>query len=116
MMDDEVSGKERVAQILGFLEAAFAAEGGTIGARLKFDYGADGCVFIDGTSAPPKVHTRNEAADCTVVLSPDDHWRMLNMELDQTQAFRQGKLKISGDPIVPLRLGPVVARYHGRRA
>ncbi|MGK2741257.1 SCP2 sterol-binding domain-containing protein [Tepidicaulis sp. LMO-SS28] len=109
-MQETISDKEIVADITALLKAAFHPED-DLGARLKFDYGAAGVVMIDGTKQPNEIHNRNEPADCTVALGAHDHWRMLKLELDQAHAFRQGRMRISGDPIVPLRLGPIVTRH-----
>ncbi len=40
-----------------------------LNATLKFDCGADGCVYIDGTSVPNTVSNENKDADCTVAIS-----------------------------------------------
>lgn len=109
-MQETIIDKEIVADITELLKAAFHPED-NLGARLKFDYGPAGVVMIDGTKRPNEIHNRDEAADCTVALDAHDHWRMLKLELDQAHAFRQGRMRISGDPIVPLRLGPIIVRY-----
>ena len=96
-----------VADITNLLQSLLTPDL-SLGAKLKFDYGAAGIVFIDGTKAPNQVHNRDEAADCTVTIAPVVHQKMLLRELDQRTAFTQGKMKISGDIAVAVRLGPLV--------
>lgn len=102
-----------VAEITEFLRASM--EGETLGARLKFDYGPLGVVVIDGSRSPNAIHNLDEPADCTVKLDPYLHLRMLHMEVDQTTAFRQGKMRISGDVSVAVRLGPIVLKKVGQQ-
>lgn len=109
------SGKEGikvsplVQEITAFLQAHIH-EDDNLGRRLKFDYGDAGVVYIDGSQRPNVVHNRPEPADCTVYLAPDVHWRMLHLELDQSEAFRRGQMRISGDVGAALRLRPILQK------
>lgn len=96
-----------VAEIASLLGNALARDV-SLGAKLKFVYPNAGIVMIDGTKKPNEVHSRDEAADCTVLIDPLLHLKMLRMEVDQGLAFRQGKMRISGDVGVAVRLGPLV--------
>jgi hypothetical protein len=98
-----------VAEIAALLSAALTGEV-SLGAKLKFVYPDAGLVMIDGTKTPNEVHRRDEAADCTVQIDPVLHLKMLRMEADQGLAFRQGKMRISGDVSVAVRLGPLVLK------
>src|SRR5690606_12131363 len=73
-----VSSPSRAPEIVGEIAALLRSclEGENLGAKLKFDYGEAGVVFIDGRRMPNKVHTRDEPADCTVKLDPFLHLRM----------------------------------------
>lgn len=97
-----------VADITGLLRHVM--EGENLGAKLKFDYGPDGCVVIDGRKTPNEVHNRNEEADCTVLIDPLLHWHILHLEVDLTTAFRQGKMRLMGDVGVAANLPSIVAR------
>ncbi|HEX7775277.1 MAG TPA: SCP2 sterol-binding domain-containing protein [Parvibaculum sp.] len=96
-----------VAEIAALLSAALA-ESGPLGARLKFVYPDAGIVMIDGAKSPVEIHGRDEAADCTVQIDPLLHLQILHLEADQGLAFRQGKMRISGDVAVAVRLGTQV--------
>ena len=79
-----------------------------LGATVKFDCGADGVAFIDGKSVPNTVSNENRAADCTVTISLDNLNALLNGTLEPTTGFMMGKLKVSGDMSIALKLKRVV--------
>lgn len=96
-----------VTEITTYLKQTLPADA-TIGARLKFVYPGAGVVMIDGRAIPNVVSNRDEAADCTVEIDPDVHFKLLHGEMDQGHAFRQGKMRISGDVAIAVRLGPAL--------
>ena len=100
-------GTKAAAEITALLREAMKADV-SLGAVLKFIYPGAGVVVVDGTRVPNKVHNRDTKADCTVQIDPVLHLKMLRMEADQGSAFRQGKMRISGDVAVAIRLGPLV--------
>ena len=68
--------------------------GGLVSYQLKVDSGT--CTLEKGTSGTPRV---------TLGLSLPDFLRLLAGELDPTQAFTSGQLKISGDLMFSQNLG-----------
>jgi putative sterol carrier protein len=79
-----------------------------LAATLKFDCGADGTVFIDGRSAPNSVDNGNGDAECTVGITLENLAAMLRGELEPATGFMMGKLKVSGDMSVAMRLQRVI--------
>jgi putative sterol carrier protein len=77
-------------------------------ATLKFDCGDDGNIFIDGKSTPNTVSNANSEADCTVGITLDNLSAMLAGELDPVTGFMGGKLKVSGDMSIAMKLQRVV--------
>ena len=75
-----------------------------LNASLKFDCGDDGIVYIDGKSTPNSVSNDNGEADCTVGITLENLTAMLEGDLDPATGFMMGKLKVSGDMSVALRL------------
>lgn len=65
-----------------------------LGAKLKFNFGDDGVVFVDATKQPNEVSNDNNDADCTVDITLADFESILAGDLDQTTAFMSGKLKV----------------------
>lgn len=79
-----------------------------LGAVLKFDCGADGVILIDGKSTPNTVTNANTDADCTVGITLENLNALLSGDLEPTTGFMAGKLKVSGDMGVAMRLQRVI--------
>ncbi|MFZ3128503.1 MAG: SCP2 sterol-binding domain-containing protein [Rhodoferax sp.] len=79
-----------------------------LAAVLKFDCGADGVILIDGKSTPNTVSNANTDADCTVGITLDNLNALLSGDLEPTTGFMAGKLKVSGDMGVAMRLQRVI--------
>lgn len=79
-----------------------------LGATVKFDFGDDGKVFLDGASSPNSVSNEDKDADCTILMSLEDFETMLAGDLDPTTAFMMGKLKVEGDMSIAMKLSSVV--------
>ncbi len=79
-------------------------------ATLKFDFGDDVIVFIDGVSDPNTVSNEDQEADCTLSISMEDFMSMVAGELDGTTAFMMGKLKVSGDMAIAMKLQGLLSR------
>jgi putative sterol carrier protein len=79
-----------------------------LNATLRFDCGADGSVLIDGKSFPNRVTHDDGEADCVVGMSLADLSALIEGELDPTTAFMTGRMKVSGDMSVALRLQRVM--------
>lgn len=73
-------------------------------ARVKFDFGDDGMIFIDGASTPNTVSNEDAEADCTISITMEDFQSMTAGELDPTSAFMMGKLKVDGDMSIAMKL------------
>jgi len=79
-----------------------------LAATLKFDCGADGVIFIDGKSTPNTVSNSNDEADCIVGITLENLNAMLTGDLEPATGFMMGKLKVSGDMSVAMRLQRVI--------
>ncbi len=77
-------------------------------ATLKFDCGADGTIVIDGKSTPNTVSNDNSETDCTVGITLENLNAMLSGDLEPATGFMAGKLKVSGDMSVAMRLQRVI--------
>jgi putative sterol carrier protein len=83
-------------------------EDSSLHATLKFDCGDHGVVFVDGIAKPHVVSNENLDSICTVSLTLEDLSAMLSGELNAVSGFMAGKLKVSGDMGVAMRLQNVV--------
>ena len=79
-----------------------------LAATLKFDCGDDGFVYIDDQSTPNSVSNENRDADCTVGIKLEDLNALLTGDLEPATGFMMGKLKVSGDMSVAMRLQRVI--------
>jgi putative sterol carrier protein len=79
-----------------------------LNATLKFDCGEDGVVVIDGRAMPNTVDNTNRETDCTVAITRENLAAMLAGELEPATGFMTGKLRVSGDMSVALKLQRVV--------
>lgn len=79
-----------------------------LGATLKFDCGDDGVIVVDGKSTPNSVTNTNTDTDCTVGITLGNLAAMINGDLDPATGFMAGKLKVSGDMSVAMRLQRVL--------
>ena len=65
-----------------------------LGTTVKFDFGDEGCVYIDDSVQPPVVSNDDKPAQCTMTLSKDDFGEIARGNLDATMAYMTGKLKV----------------------
>jgi len=79
-----------------------------LGASVKFDCGAEGVIYVDGDSTPNRVSNENLEADCTVTLTLENLNALLAGKLNPATGFLVGKLKVTGDMSVALKLQRVV--------
>ncbi len=102
-----------VQQIIAQMGQAIGANSG-LGGVLKFDFGADGSVLIDGKSSPNSVSDgTGKPADTTITISLENFAKLARQELDPTSAFMQGKLRVAGDMGLAMKLGPVLQKARG---
>ncbi|MEI9996857.1 MAG: SCP2 sterol-binding domain-containing protein [Rhizomicrobium sp.] len=102
-----------VQQIITQMGTALGANSG-LGGTLKFDFGDDGSVLLDGKSSPNAVTDgAGQVADTTISISLADFEKLANQELDPTSAFMQGKLRVAGDMGLAMKLGPVLQKARG---
>ncbi len=113
MTIEDLSPQELLSALATYLENEISGAA-PIGAVLKFEYPDCGCLIIDGSGSANRISLNDEAADCTVTLTVETHAQMLRFELDQTSAFREGRMQIKGNIGVALRLAPLVS--HAFRA
>ena len=79
---------------------------GVLDATVKFDFGDDGIVFVDGNAGT--VSNEDAEADCTITISMDNFVALSTGDLDPTTAFMMGKLKVKGNMGVAMKLQKIL--------
>lgn len=79
-----------------------------LGSVVKFDFGDQGSVILDASQVPNIVSTEGADPDCTMVISVEDFMAMAEGSLDGVSAFMTGRLKVSGDMGIAMKLGALL--------
>lgn len=79
-----------------------------INARVKLDFGDEGCVHVDATQTPPIVTNNDAEADTTLVCSIDTFKNIVEGTQDPTMAYMMGKLKIQGSMGLAMKLNAIL--------
>lgn len=79
-----------------------------IKAKVKFDFGAQGRIFVDNTQNPPVINHEDLAADTVLSCSLEVFEKILAGTQDPNVAFMTGKLKIKGSMTTALKLNSVL--------
>jgi len=76
--------------------------------KVKFDFGDDGVIFVDGTQTPPLLSHEDEDAECTLKCSIDTFQGFIDGTQDPTMAFMMGKLKVDGSMGLAMKLNSII--------
>ena len=79
-----------------------------LGSVVKFDFGDEGSVILDASQVPNIVSPEGADPDCTMVISVEDFMAMAEGSLDGVSAFMTGRLKVSGDMGIAMKLGALL--------
>ncbi|MCW9044768.1 MAG: SCP2 sterol-binding domain-containing protein [Alphaproteobacteria bacterium] len=77
-------------------------------AKVAYDFGDDGLIFIDATVSPPTIGREDEGADCTLKISIDNFIKLTDGDLDPIMAFTMGKLKVEGNMGIAMKLSSIM--------
>lgn len=91
-----------LADILPKLQQALETR--SFDGSLKFDCGEDGVIVLaDGTATD-----QDQSTDCTLKLSEENLSKLLIGKLNPMTAVMLGKIKISGNPAVAMKLAELL--------
>ena len=71
---------------------------------IKFDCGDQGAITLEGGTA----HLDDREADCTIRISEPNLAKLITGKLNPMTAFAMGKLKVSGDMSVAMKLSQLL--------
>lgn len=81
---------------------------GSLRARARFDFGAQGHVFVDATQTPPVMSDSDEDADVTLICSLETFEGFLAGTQNPSLAFMMGKLKVKGSMGLAMKLNAIL--------
>lgn len=84
------------------------SQAATLNARVKFDFGDDGRIFIDATQNPPQVNHDDSEADTVLRCTLDTFVAIVTGKQDPNVAFMMGKLKVQGSMGVAMKLNALL--------
>ena len=79
-----------------------------ISAIIKFNFGDDGVIRIDGKASPTVVDNDDTDADCTINVTLSDFQSIAEGSLNPQMAFMTGKLRVEGDMSLAMQLGQIL--------
>jgi putative sterol carrier protein len=79
-----------------------------INARVKFDFGDEGMIFVDATQNPAVLSHDDADADLVLSCTLDTFNGLLNGTQDPNIAFMMGKLKIKGSMGLAMKLNAIL--------
>jgi putative sterol carrier protein len=95
-----------VAQLTERVRTAVGAESG-LDATIKFNFGDEGIIYIDGKSTPNSVTNDDRASQIVISFTPETLTRILDKQLNPKVALMTGKMKLRGDLRIAMRLDKV---------
>jgi putative sterol carrier protein len=95
-----------VSQLTDRVRSAVGAESG-LDATIKFNFGDDGVIYIDGKSKPNAVTNENRDSQIVISFTPETLTRILDKQLNPKIALMTGKMKLRGDLRIAMRLDKV---------
>lgn len=95
-----------VSQLTDRVRSAVGAELG-LDATIKFNFGDDGVIYIDGKSKPNAVTNENRDLQIVISFTPETLTRILDKQLNPKIALMTGKMKLRGDLRIAMRLDKV---------
>jgi putative sterol carrier protein len=85
---------------------AVGADSG-LDATIKFNFGEEGIIFIDGASKPNSVSNEDRESKITITVSRENFERIIDHKLSPKFALMTGKMRLRGDIRIAMRLDKV---------
>ncbi|MAI62661.1 MAG: SCP-2 sterol transfer family protein [Micavibrio sp. TMED27] len=79
-----------------------------LNAKVTFDFGDDGLLFVDTTQSPPEFSNDENESDITLKTSISTFENILDGTQDPNIAFMMGKLKVQGSMGLAMKLNSIL--------
>ena len=93
-------------QITQRVQTAVGTDSG-VDARIKFNFGNGGILFIDAKSTPNRVHNADGESDISITVSMENFERIIDKKLNPKFALMTGRMRLKGDIRIAMRLDKV---------
>ncbi|MDO9460123.1 MAG: SCP2 sterol-binding domain-containing protein [Alphaproteobacteria bacterium] len=101
---------EMMEKVIAALTGRIGSSSG-INAAWTYDLGPHGHVFVDCRVVPHRIARTNGGGDCLFSLSLEDLWRLMSGRVDSQTIFTQGKIRLSGDMALVLKIDQLLGTY-----
>lgn len=79
-----------------------------LSAKVKFDFGDEGRIFVDATQSPPVISDADDEADTTFECKLETFEAILEGKQDPSLAFMMGKMKVRGSMGLAMKLNAIL--------
>jgi putative sterol carrier protein len=93
-------------QVTERVRASVGAQSG-LDARIKFKFGEQEFLFIDGKSTPNQVDNSDSPSDITISVSRENFEKIIDKQLKPPMALMTGRMRLRGDIRIAMRLNKV---------
>lgn len=84
------------------------AQAAGLSAKVKFDFGDEGRIFVDATQSPPVISDEDGDADTTFECKLETFQAILEGRQDPSLAFMMGKMKVRGSMGLAMKLNAIL--------
>jgi putative sterol carrier protein len=95
-----------LAELTERVRNAVGAESG-LDATIKFDFGEEGIIYIDGLSKPNAVNNEDKDSKITIKVSRENFEKIIDDKLNPKIALMTGRMRLRGDIRIAMRLDKV---------
>lgn len=102
--------QDMLQEVIAALQAKLGASSG-IDAAWTYDLGPEGYIYVECRRPPHRVSRENGGGNCIFTLTLEDLWRLLTGQVDSQTIFTQGKIRMSGDMTLVLKIDQMLGTY-----
>jgi len=101
---------EMMEKIIAVLAERIGTDCG-INAAWTYDLGPHGHLYVDCKTVPHRITREKGGGDCVFTLGLEDLWRLMSGQVDSQSVFTQGKIRLSGNMPLVLKIDTLLGTY-----
>ena len=102
--------EQMIESVIAALQVRIGRDCG-VNASWSYDLGPNGHLFVDCKRVPHQISREKGAGDCSISVSLEDLWRLMSGQVDSQSVFTQGKVRLSGDMTLILKIDNLLGTY-----